>query len=78
MLANPDEGRMKGELATLVGFRTENPPGREIEAAQFLASLLDQDGFEVSLDEYKPGRANVVAKLENAPSRFSLSTRIWM
>jgi acetylornithine deacetylase/succinyl-diaminopimelate desuccinylase family protein len=70
MLASPDEGRMKRELAMLVGFRTENPPGRELEAAEFLAGLLEQDGFEVSLDEYKPGRANVVAKLENGSGPF--------
>ena len=65
MLASPDESRMKRELAQLVGLRTENPPGHEIEAAQFLAGVLGQEGFSVALDEYKPGRANLIARLEN-------------
>jgi hypothetical protein len=38
MPAGPNQSRMKREPAQLVGFRTENPPGHEIEAARFLAS----------------------------------------
>jgi acetylornithine deacetylase/succinyl-diaminopimelate desuccinylase len=68
---------MKRELARLVALRTENPPGRELEAAGFLAGLLDQDGFSVRLDEYKPGRANVIASLENgAGPTFALNTHM--
>jgi acetylornithine deacetylase/succinyl-diaminopimelate desuccinylase family protein len=77
MLASPDEGRMKRELAQLVAFRTENPPGREIEAARFLGDLLDAEGFSVAMDEYKSGRANVVATLENGSGRtFALNTHM--
>ena len=65
MLASPDESRMKRELAQLVALRTENPPGREIEAARFLAGWLEREGFSISIDEYKPGRSNVVARLDN-------------
>ena len=65
MLASPDETRMKRELAQLVALRTENPPGREIEAARFLAGWLEREGFSISIDEYKPGRSNVVARLDN-------------
>jgi acetylornithine deacetylase/succinyl-diaminopimelate desuccinylase family protein len=77
MLASPDESRMKRELAQLVGLRTENPPGHEIEAAHFLAGVLGQEGFSVVLDEYKPGRANLIARLENGPGpTFALNTHM--
>jgi succinyl-diaminopimelate desuccinylase len=56
---------MKAELARLVAFKTENPPGEEIAAAQFLASLFRELGFATELDEYKPGRANMIARLDN-------------
>jgi succinyl-diaminopimelate desuccinylase len=65
MSTSPDGPRMKANLERLVAFNTENPPGRESEAAHFLASLLRSDGFAVSLDEYKSGRVNLVARLEN-------------
>lgn len=63
----PDLARMKRDLAALVGINTENPPGREIEAAQLVHRLLEEAGFDLSLSEYKPGRANVMARLENGP-----------
>jgi acetylornithine deacetylase/succinyl-diaminopimelate desuccinylase-like protein len=78
MASSPDPCRMKGDLERLVAFKTENPPGEEIGAAGFLAELLYKDGFSVSLDEYKPGRANVVARLDNGDGRPSRSTHIWM
>ncbi len=56
---------MKTELARLVAFRSENPPGREIEVARYLAQVFERDGFSAEIDEYKPGRANIVAKLVN-------------
>ena len=36
---------MKADLARLVSFKTENPPGQEMEAAQFLAGLFREEGF---------------------------------
>jgi succinyl-diaminopimelate desuccinylase len=65
MNTSPDGPRMKTNLERLIAFNTENPPGRESEAARFLASLLQSDGFAVALDEYKPSRVNIVARLEN-------------
>ena len=77
MNTTPDGARMKADLARLVAFNTENPPGRENEAARFLASLLQSDGFAVSVDEYKPGRVNIVARLENgAGPVFALNTHM--
>jgi acetylornithine deacetylase/succinyl-diaminopimelate desuccinylase family protein len=65
MSNSPDPARMKSDLARLVSVRTENPPGREVEAAQFLGDLLRAEGFTVELDEYKPDRANVIATMKN-------------
>jgi acetylornithine deacetylase/succinyl-diaminopimelate desuccinylase family protein len=56
---------MKRDLENLVAIDTQNPPGREIEAAALVRDLLAAEGFDASLSEYKPGRANVVARLEN-------------
>lgn len=72
----PDIGRMKAELASLVAFDTQNPPGRELEAGQYITSLLAQ-GFDTSLTEYRSGRTNVVARLErgNGPV-FAFNTHI--
>jgi len=64
-MTGPDASRMKADLARLVSFKTENPPGREVEAARFLSDLFRKDGFSTQIDQYKPGRANIIAKLEN-------------
>jgi len=65
LIMQPDENRMLQCLARLVSFDTQNPPGHEVEAAHFLAHELTEIGFDTSLSEFKPGRANVVACLEN-------------
>src|SRR5476649_1607064 len=64
-ISSPDINRMKRELALLVAINTENPPGREREAAELIAGLLADAGFDLTLSEYLPGRTNVVARLEN-------------
>lgn len=61
----PDTARMKRELAEIIAIRSENPPGGEGEVAVYVERLLKEEGFSVSLTEYKPGRFNVEAKLEN-------------
>jgi acetylornithine deacetylase/succinyl-diaminopimelate desuccinylase family protein len=74
---SPDVARMKRELADLVAIDTQNPPGHEALAAQFLRGLLMTDGFEVTLQEYKPARINVVARLENgAGPVFAFNTHM--
>ena len=63
----PDENRMLELLERLVAFDTQNPPGYEVEAARFLESELRDTGLDTSLSEFKPGRANVIARLDNGP-----------
>jgi acetylornithine deacetylase/succinyl-diaminopimelate desuccinylase family protein len=61
----PDHARMKAMLEKLVSFDTENPPGRELEAARYLAEELRASGFETRVDEFMPGRSNVIATFRN-------------
>jgi acetylornithine deacetylase/succinyl-diaminopimelate desuccinylase-like protein len=42
---------------------TTNPPGRELAAAQFLKGVLDREGIAAQIDEFTPGRANLIATL---------------
>ena len=63
----PDSTRIFSLLDQLVGINTENPPGREIEAAMRVMHELESIGFDVGLSEFKPGRANVVGVLANGP-----------
>lgn len=65
MSQTPDAARMKRELAEIIAIRTENPPGDETEAAAYIAALTKAAGFETALAEYRPGRFNVEARLEN-------------
>lgn len=75
--AAPDFARMKRELAELIAIRSENPPGREIEAALYVRDRLAPLGFEIALDEYKPGRVNIEAKLVNGPGPvFAFNTHM--
>ncbi|CDZ59621.1 M20 family metallopeptidase [Neorhizobium galegae] len=42
------------------------PPGREIDVARCLEAALSSAGIAVELDEFAPGRANVLARLPGA------------
>jgi len=42
---------------------TSNPPGNEIEAAKFLKKIFDRYGIENEIFEFKPGRANIIARI---------------
>jgi succinyl-diaminopimelate desuccinylase len=47
----------------LVSFNTMNPPGKNEDAAQFLCSLLQHAGFNISTYEHLPGRVSLVARI---------------
>ncbi len=61
----PDAARLAHILERLVAIDTQNPPGREEEAAVLLASELDDIGFATELRPVAEGRANVVARIDN-------------
>jgi acetylornithine deacetylase/succinyl-diaminopimelate desuccinylase-like protein len=77
VMLSPDVERMRRDLAALVALDTQNPPGREAEAAGFVAALLAAEGLAVELDEYKPGRVNVIGRLSNGPGPvFAFNTHM--
>lgn len=65
MSPSPDRARAIARLERLVGFNTENPPGRETEAIDYLAAIFRSMGWQAEIAELAPGRANLIAKLCN-------------
>ena len=61
----PDVARLAHLLERLVAIDTQNPPGREAEAAALLAFELDDIGFAPEVRPVAEGRANVVARIDN-------------
>jgi len=59
-------------LAQLVRLETCDPPGREAEIARFVEGRLLSSGMAVELDEFEPGRANLLARLPGAGNRQAL------
>ncbi len=59
-------------LQTLIRMDTRDPPGREIDMARVVHDRLLDAGFESVLDEFLPGRANVVARLKGRGERPAL------
>ncbi|NCC26080.1 MAG: M20 family peptidase [Deltaproteobacteria bacterium] len=59
MSAIPDSVEL---TRVLVAMDTVNPPGNEECVARVLAELLQSAGFDVLLDEFAPGRSNVMAR----------------
>lgn len=64
-LLNECSGKAVEWTKDLVRLNSENPPGHEIECARFCEKTLSFIGFEVKVDEFEPGRANVIALLGN-------------
>jgi acetylornithine deacetylase/succinyl-diaminopimelate desuccinylase-like protein len=56
-------------LSAYLRLRTVNPPGNERLAADYLAGLLQARGFEPTLWEPSPGRANLTARLRGDRSK---------
>ena len=42
---------------------TTNPPGNELQAANFFKKMLDNEGIENQVFEYQPGRADLWARM---------------
>jgi acetylornithine deacetylase/succinyl-diaminopimelate desuccinylase-like protein len=51
---------------------TTNPPGNELKAALFYKKALEAEGIPVEVDEFAPGRANLLATLKGTGSRRPL------
>ena len=72
-----DEGHVKTVLERLVGFDTQNPPGRELECAQFILGELQAMGCRAEAVDVLDGRTNVAGVFENGPGpTFAFNTHI--
>jgi acetylornithine deacetylase/succinyl-diaminopimelate desuccinylase-like protein len=50
-------------LSRYIQIDTTNPPGDEIQAAQFFKAIFDREGIEARIIESEPGRGNIYARL---------------
>jgi acetylornithine deacetylase/succinyl-diaminopimelate desuccinylase-like protein len=50
-------------------INTSNPPGNEIQTARFLKKVFDQYDIQNEIFEYKPGRANIIARIKGNGSK---------
>src|SRR3954470_16369331 len=77
------------ELASsLIRFDTVNPPGRERACSEFLAALLERNGFATQLVALDDARASVIARRGRARGKplvltghidvVPLGTREWV
>jgi acetylornithine deacetylase/succinyl-diaminopimelate desuccinylase-like protein len=57
------ESQAAALLSRYIQFDTTNPPGNEIAAIEFLADVLREQGFEPTIIQTAPGRANLIARL---------------
>jgi len=72
-----DQTRIVSILERLVSFDTQNPPGREAEAAVWLKAEMTAMGFRADTSEVMPNRMNVVGIVENGPGpSFAFNTHI--
>lgn len=56
----------------LVRFNTINPPGNEQACAEYLGTILEQSGFEISYHAFGPGRTSLVARIGGSATRLPL------
>jgi acetylornithine deacetylase/succinyl-diaminopimelate desuccinylase-like protein len=59
-------------LRDLIRIDTTNPPGNEVAAAEYLAGVLEKEGFKCELLESKPGRGNVITRLKGSGEKPSV------
>ncbi|NIA70959.1 M20 family metallopeptidase [Pelagibius litoralis] len=53
-------------LRNLITIETCDPPGREVDAARYIRNTLAASGIPAEIDEFLPGRANLLAKIVGA------------
>ena len=69
----PSYGQMTVDLLRqYLQVDTTNPPGNELKAARFYKEILDREGIPAEIDEFAPGRANLLATLKGSGARRAL------
>jgi acetylornithine deacetylase/succinyl-diaminopimelate desuccinylase-like protein len=65
-------GEVTNLLSDLIRINTTNPPGKETEAAKYLARTLEKEGFRCELFESAPERGSVITRLRGTGEKPSL------
>src|SRR6185436_14057629 len=69
----PSYGQMALDLLRqYLQVDTTNPPGNELKSARFYKEILDREGIPAEIDEFAPGRANLLATLQGSGARRAL------
>jgi acetylornithine deacetylase/succinyl-diaminopimelate desuccinylase-like protein len=70
--ADPYEDMAVDLLRRYLQVDTTNPPGNELKAALFYKEVLEREGIPVEVDEFAPGRANLLATVKGTGGRRPL------
>jgi hypothetical protein len=70
-----DEARLVRLAQALVRIDTQNPPGNEASLAAFVAEYLGRLGLACEIQDVKPQRANLLARLGDVLTSSSTATR---
>lgn len=57
------DNEVRDLLTDLIKINTTNPPGNELEAAQYLQIVFQREGIDSAIYESAPGRGNLVARI---------------
>ena len=72
-----DEAALTARLERLVGFDTQNPPGREVDCARYIGEQMQALGCRVETIEVAEGRSNAAGIFSNGPGPvFAFNTHI--
>lgn len=69
---NPIEQEAITHLQNLIRINTTNPPGNEMAAVKYLASVLEKEKIPCQIFEPSPGRASLIARLKGNGSKRPL------
>ena len=69
VLSFVDEGELVRLAQELIRIDTQNPPGNEASLAAYAAEHLRHHGLACEIQEVKPGRANLLARLGSETGR---------
>jgi len=72
LLSFVKEGDVVKFCQELVRIKSVNPPGDELQAAEYVASVLKKLGLEVELIKHSPTRASVLARLKSSRKKPGL------
>ena len=60
-------GEAQGWLTDLIHMDTSNPPGNELDAAKYVAGILQKENIPAEVIEIAPGRGIVIGRLQLGP-----------